>query len=48
MISAWHLAWVIPVCIMTGIFIMGLMVAAGNADVRMDDQFVDEEDFEDD
>lgn len=48
MISAWHLAWIIPVCMMAGVFIMGLMAAAGRVDVRMDDQFVDEEDLEND
>ncbi len=48
MISVWHLAWIIPVCLMAGVFIMGLMVAAGNADIRTDDRFVNKDGIEDD
>ena len=36
MISAWHLAWIIPISVMFGVFLMMLMVAAGND--RRDDE----------
>jgi len=34
MIAILHLTWIIPVTVLFGMFLMALMVASGNVDVR--------------